>query len=81
MATLAGNFVNASPIGDMTAWFLALDAEIELVRTICGSGWFNSENSKHRAQRFLSRLQTISQIRRRIHHKNPFPKRFHTFQF
>lgn len=29
MATLAGNFVNASPIGDMTAWFLALDAEIE----------------------------------------------------
>ena len=30
MATLAGNFVNASPIGDMTAWFLALDAEIVL---------------------------------------------------
>lgn len=28
MATLAGNFVNASPIGDMTAWFLALDAEV-----------------------------------------------------
>ena len=28
MATLAGNFVNASPIGDMTAWFLALDAGI-----------------------------------------------------
>ena len=28
MATLAGNFVNASPIGDMTAWFLALNAEI-----------------------------------------------------
>ena len=30
MATLAGNFINASPIGDMTVWFLALDAEIEL---------------------------------------------------
>jgi xanthine dehydrogenase small subunit len=30
MATLAGNFVNASPIGDMTIWFLALDAEIVL---------------------------------------------------
>lgn len=29
MATIAGNFVNASPIGDMTAWFLALNAEIE----------------------------------------------------
>ena len=30
MATIAGNFVNASPIGDMTVWFLALDATIEL---------------------------------------------------
>jgi xanthine dehydrogenase small subunit len=30
MATLAGNFINASPIGDMTIWFLALDAEIVL---------------------------------------------------
>jgi xanthine dehydrogenase small subunit len=28
MATLAGNFVNASPIGDMTVWFLALNADI-----------------------------------------------------
>ena len=33
MATLAGNFVNASPIGDMTVWFLALDAEIVLKST------------------------------------------------
>ena len=30
MATLAGNFINASPIGDMTVWFLALNAEITL---------------------------------------------------
>ncbi len=30
MATLAGNFVNASPIGDMTVFFLALDTEIDL---------------------------------------------------
>ncbi|MGB7202282.1 MAG: FAD binding domain-containing protein [Pyrinomonadaceae bacterium] len=30
MATLAGNFVNASPIGDMTVWFLALNATLEL---------------------------------------------------
>lgn len=34
MATLAGNFVNASPIGDMTVWFLALDTEIELETTV-----------------------------------------------
>lgn len=30
MATVGGNFVNASPIGDLTIWFLALDAEIIL---------------------------------------------------
>ena len=30
IATLAGNFVNASPIGDMTAFFLALDAKLHL---------------------------------------------------
>ncbi len=28
MATLAGNFINASPIGDMTVWFLVLNASI-----------------------------------------------------
>ncbi|SFO98460.1 xanthine dehydrogenase small subunit [Chitinophaga sp. YR627] len=30
MATIAGNFVNASPIGDMTIFFLALDTTLEL---------------------------------------------------
>lgn len=30
MATLAGNFVNASPIGDMTIFFMALDAKLRL---------------------------------------------------
>ncbi|MEK7224786.1 MAG: FAD binding domain-containing protein, partial [Bacteroidota bacterium] len=30
MATLAGNFVNASPIGDFTIFFLALNAQLEL---------------------------------------------------
>lgn len=30
MATIAGNFVNASPIGDLTILFLALDAELVL---------------------------------------------------
>lgn len=32
MATLAGNFVNASPIGDMSIFFLALNASILLER-------------------------------------------------
>jgi xanthine dehydrogenase small subunit len=31
ISTIAGNFVNASPIGDLTAFFLALDAQIELI--------------------------------------------------
>ncbi len=31
MATLAGNFINASPIGDFTIFFLALDASVVLV--------------------------------------------------
>ncbi len=34
MATIAGNLVNASPIGDFTAFFLALDASIELSDTV-----------------------------------------------
>lgn len=32
MGTLAGNFVNASPIGDLTAMFIALDSNIILSR-------------------------------------------------
>jgi xanthine dehydrogenase small subunit len=31
MATIAGNFINASPIGDFTIFFLALDAKLILV--------------------------------------------------
>src|SRR6185369_8064160 len=30
MATIAGNFINASPIGDLTIFFLALDAMLVL---------------------------------------------------
>ena len=30
MATVSGNFINASPIGDLTIFFLALDARIDL---------------------------------------------------
>ena len=32
MATIAGNFINASPIGDFTIFFLALDARVDLTR-------------------------------------------------
>jgi len=30
MATIAGNFINASPIGDLTIFFFALDAQVDL---------------------------------------------------
>lgn len=36
MATVAGNFVNASPIGDLTIFFLALNARVELQNTSNG---------------------------------------------
>ena len=48
MATLAGNFVNASPIGDMTVFFLALNSKITLknsrdkLRTIALKDFFQS---------------------------------------
>ncbi|HSU27761.1 MAG TPA: FAD binding domain-containing protein, partial [Chitinophagaceae bacterium] len=34
MATIAGNFINASPIGDFTIFFLALDAQLLLSDTV-----------------------------------------------
>lgn len=33
MATIAGNFVNASPIGDFSIFFLALDASLSIAQT------------------------------------------------
>ena len=33
MATIAGNFINASPIGDFTIFFLALDAQLSLLQS------------------------------------------------
>ena len=38
MATIAGNFINASPIGDFTIFFLALDARLTLALSTSGEG-------------------------------------------
>ena len=38
MATVAGNFINASPIGDLTIFFLALDAHLTLALSTSGEG-------------------------------------------
>lgn len=42
MATIAGNFINASPIGDFTIFFLALDAEVSLTLNPSPAGEGNS---------------------------------------
>jgi xanthine dehydrogenase small subunit len=46
MATLAGNFINASPIGDMTVWFLALDAEIHIGTQAPSPASFRSDEKR-----------------------------------
>lgn len=38
MATIAGNLINASPIGDFTIFFLALDAHLGLLQTSSDGG-------------------------------------------
>ena len=55
MATIAGNFINASPIGDLTIFFLALDAQISLLQT---SSLASSPNGE--SQRQERGLRTIS---------------------
>ena len=45
MATIAGNFINASPIGDFTIFFLALDAQVILTPSpspLRGEGGFRT---------------------------------------
>lgn len=42
MATIAGNFVNASPIGDLTIFFLALDTHLTLNPSPEGGGGYRT---------------------------------------
>ncbi len=46
MATIAGNFINASPIGDFTIFFLALDAQITLLQTSSLASSPNGESQR-----------------------------------
>jgi xanthine dehydrogenase small subunit len=43
MATIGGNFINASPIGDFTIFFLALNAHLTLTLSINGEGNINTQ--------------------------------------
>jgi xanthine dehydrogenase small subunit len=63
MATMAGNLVNASPIGDMSIFFLALDAELEL-RAANGSRRIPlKEFYKGYKQKDLQQGEIVSHIR------------------
>ncbi len=48
MGTLAGNFVNASPIGDLTAMFIALDSTITLSNNDVIPAWSRNRESDER---------------------------------
>lgn len=70
MATLAGNFANASPIGDMTVWFLALDASIV----------FNS-GREIRLKDFYLGYKTLAKAEDEFITKIRFAKNFTHFNF
>jgi xanthine dehydrogenase small subunit len=70
MATLAGNFVNASPIGDMTAWFLALDASVV----------FNNEREIPLRELYLG-YKTLAKTDEEFITKIRFRKSFSHFNF
>jgi xanthine dehydrogenase small subunit len=68
MATMAGNLVNASPIGDMSIFFLALDAELELrsqngTRTLALKDFYKGYKQKDLQQNeVISRIRFISPL-------------------
>jgi xanthine dehydrogenase small subunit len=70
MATIAGNFINASPIGDMTAWFLALDATIV----------FNSDREIPLRELYLG-YKTLAKTDDEYITKTRFRKNFSHFNF
>ena len=70
MATIAGNFINASPIGDMTAWFLALDASIV----------FNNDREMPLRELYLG-YKTLAKTDQEFITKIRFRKNFSHFNF
>jgi xanthine dehydrogenase small subunit len=81
MATLAGNFVNASPIGDMTAWFLALDAEIELSEPPVSAGGLNAKTRTIKLKDFYLGYKQLAKSENEFIAKIRFRKDFTHFNF
>jgi xanthine dehydrogenase small subunit len=81
MATLAGNFVNASPIGDMTAWFLALDAEIELSEPSAVADGFTPKTRNIALKDFYLGYKKLAKTDEEFITKIRFRKDFSHFNF
>jgi xanthine dehydrogenase small subunit len=81
MATLAGNFVNASPIGDMTIWFLALDAEIELSEPPASAGGSNASTRAISLKDFYLGYKNLAKSEEEFITKIRFHKKFSHFNF
>jgi xanthine dehydrogenase small subunit len=81
MATLAGNFVNASPIGDMTAWFLALDAEIDLSVPPASAGGANTDSRTIALKDFYLGYKQLAKQEDEFITKIRFRKNFTHFNF
>lgn len=62
MGTLAGNFVNASPIGDLTAMFLALDSSITLSTTAVTPGLTRSREKVDRTLKLKELYKGYKQL-------------------
>ncbi len=81
MATIAGNFVNASPIGDMTAWFLALDAKIELTAPPASTGVLKAETRTISLKDFYLGYKQLAKSEDEFITKISFRKNFTHFNF
>jgi xanthine dehydrogenase small subunit len=66
MATIAGNLVNASPIGDLTIWFLALDSTIVL-----RNGSVREMQLRDFYQGYKSLAKTADEVVEKIYFKKP----------
>ena len=75
MATIGGNIVNASPIGDMTIWFLAMDATVVLQ-----NGITREVALKDFFQGYKKLAKTSEEIIEKIRFKKPAVHSFFNFE-
>ena len=75
MATVAGNLVNASPIGDLTIWFLAMNSTVVL-----RNGEVREIPLRDFYQGYKALAKTADEIVEKIYFKKPDPASFFNFE-